>query len=118
MSPHVDLAKLDDLRALDRPGNEGFLKKIATVFLNDAEVRLTEIDRALNAGESEAVVMAAHALKGSCSYLGASQLGELCRALEMKADQGDLEGGKHALEEIRTELAAVSAVLNEEMNKA
>ncbi len=118
MSVHVDLAKLDELRALDRRGHEGFLKKIGTIFLRDAQVRLTEIERAMNAREAGAVVMAAHALKGSCSYLGALRLGELCRDMEMKADQGDLESGSRAVEEIRSELAAVSAVLTEEMNKA
>ncbi len=117
MNTHVDLAKLEELRALQRPGQEGFLKKIATVFLNDAQVRVAEIERAVQANEAEAVVMAAHALKGSCSYLGAHGLGELCRALELQAQGGELQGGSRAVEEIRNELTAVSAILTDEMAK-
>ncbi|HEX2148817.1 MAG TPA: Hpt domain-containing protein [Actinomycetota bacterium] len=114
---HVDRSKLDDLRALDRPGHEGFLARIATVFLDDADRRLEQMDRALESSDPEAVVMAAHTLKGSCSYLGAVRLAELCRAFEERADKGNLEAGTEAAEEIRRELATVKAVLTEEMNK-
>lgn len=115
---HVDRAKLDDLRALERPGHEGFLKRIATVFLDDADRRLDEMDRGLENNDTDAVVMAAHALKGSCSYLGATRLAELCSAFEERADQGNLEAGTEAAGEIRRELATVKAVLTEEMEKA
>jgi HPt (histidine-containing phosphotransfer) domain-containing protein len=118
MTVHVDPAKLDDLRALDRPGHEGFLKKIGTVFLDDAQRRLDEMDRALEANDAQAVVMASHALKGSCSYLGATRLAELCRTMEERADSGDLEDGADAAAEIKRELATVSALLTEEMEKA
>lgn len=115
MTTHVDLAKLEELRALQRPGQEGFLNKIATVFLNDAQVRVAEIERAVQGNEAEAVVMAAHALKGSCSYLGAQRLGDLCSALEVQAESGELEGGGRAVEEIKNELTTVSAILTDEM---
>jgi HPt (histidine-containing phosphotransfer) domain-containing protein len=118
MTVHVDLAKIDDLRALDRPGHEGFLKKIGTVFLDDAQRRLDEIDTALAANDAPAVVMASHALKGSCAYLGATRLAELCRAMEERADRGDLDGGAEAASEIKKELATVTALLTEEMEKA
>jgi HPt (histidine-containing phosphotransfer) domain-containing protein len=115
---HVDHSKLDDLRALDRPGNEGFLVRIATVFLDDAGRRVEAIEKGIEEQDAAAVQMAAHALKGSCSYLGATQLAELCRVTEERAEEGDLEGGGEALAKIRDELATVSAVLTEEMKKA
>ena len=118
MTVHVDQAKLDDLRALDRPGQEGFLKKIGTVFLDDAKRRLEEMDSALAANDAPALVMASHALKGSCAYLGATRLAEMCRALEERADSGDLDGGADATAAIKKELATVSELLTKEMEKA
>lgn len=114
---HVDHSKLDDLRALDRPGNEGFLIRIATVFMDDAGRRVDAIDKGIQEQDAGSIQMAAHALKGSCSYLGATQLAELCRDMEERAEQGDLEGGSEAVAGIRDELATVSAVLTEEMKK-
>lgn len=115
---HVDHSKLDDLRALDRPGNEGFLTRIATVFLDDARRRVEAIEKGVEQQDAGAVQMPAHALKGSCSYLGATQLAELCRAIEERAEQGNLEGCSEAVARIRDELTTVSALLTEEMKKA
>lgn len=115
---HVDRSKLDDLRALDRPGNEGFLTRIATVFLNDAGKRVEAIEKGLEEQDAGSIQMAAHALKGSCSYLGATRLAELCRVMEERAERGDLSGGAEEAGRIRDELETVSVVLTEEMSKA
>ncbi len=115
---HIDHSKLDDLRALDRPGHEGFLARIATVFLDDAGRRVDAMEKGLEEQDAGSIQMAAHALKGSCSYLGATQLAELCRVMEERAEEGDLDGGSEAVTKIRDELATVSAVLTEEMKKA
>ena len=93
---HVDHSKLDELRALDRPGNEGFLARIATVFLDDAERRVQAMDKGLEEQDGSSIQMAAHALKGSCSYFGATQLAEMCRTMEERAEKGDLDGGNEA----------------------
>jgi HPt (histidine-containing phosphotransfer) domain-containing protein len=114
---HVDRTKLEDLRALDRPGHQGFLTKIGTVFLDDAGRRVSEMASGLEAGDAPRVAMAAHALKGSCAYLGATRLAELCRALEERAEAGDLGDGEAVVDEIRGELETVSALLTEEMQK-
>ncbi|CAN5790733.1 hypothetical protein BH23ACT12_BH23ACT12_20330 [soil metagenome] len=116
-SVHVDTTKLGDLRALDRPGRERFLTKIGTVFLSDAHRRVDEMAAGLKSEDTPKVVMAAHALKGSCSYLGATRLAELCRALEQQAEAGDFGGGDVAVDEIRRELDTVSALLTEEMKR-
>lgn len=115
---HIDHSKLDDLRALERPGNEGFLAKIATVFIDDAGRRVEAMQLGVRSQDPAAVQMACHALKGSSSYLGATNLAELCRVMEERADQGNLGGGAEAVGEIQNELATVSALLNEAMDKA
>lgn len=110
---HVDLAKIDDLRALERPGSEGFLARILSVFLSDAGKRLDEIRRAFEREDFEALAMGAHALKGSAFYVGAHRLAEMCRQLEQLAEQKaaspDIVAG------LRQELDAVRAVLQAEI---
>jgi HPt (histidine-containing phosphotransfer) domain-containing protein len=86
--------------------------------LDDAARRLDEIDRALAAGDDPAVGMAAHALKGSCAYLGAVRLGELCRSLEERANAADLSEGAATAAGIRDEFATVAALLAEELEKS
>jgi HPt (histidine-containing phosphotransfer) domain-containing protein len=88
------------------------------VFLDDAKRRVDAIEKGLEEQDGGSIQMAAHALKGSCSYLGATQLAELCRVMEVRAEEGDLDGGGEAVAQIREELATVSAVLTEEMKKA
>ena len=109
----IDRKKLEDLRKLERPGNEGFLARIVGVFLADAEKRMREIGRGMQAADSEAVALAAHTLKGSCSYVGATHLSDLCRALEEAADRGTLDAAR--AEEVSREFDQVSAALGAEI---
>jgi HPt (histidine-containing phosphotransfer) domain-containing protein len=87
-SDHFNPAKLDDLRALERPGNEGFFARILNTFLTDAARRLEDIGKGVEEGDFQAVVMAAHTLKGSCSYVGAVRLADQMKTLEEAAHNG------------------------------
>lgn len=109
----VDQSKLAELRSLERRGNEGFVSRILGVFLEDARGRLDEISRAIGAGDPQAVALATHTLKGSCSYVGAGRLAELCRKMEATAEQGELDRERAA--EIEQEFAAVSEALAAEL---
>jgi len=112
----VDQAKLAELRALERPGKEGFFAKILGVFLDDAEKQVERIRRAAQERDHEAVAIAAHTLKGSSYYVGAGRLADLCRQLEELAEQGILEDEPAA--GVERELVEVSAVLAAEAAKA
>lgn len=113
-SVHVDQEKLDDLRALERPGKEGFLARILGVFLTDARKRVDEISRATEEGEPEALAMAAHALKSSAYYVGAHRLAEMCRQVEELAEHGVV--APEPAMDLRQELDAVSAILSREVD--
>ncbi|HEX2053009.1 MAG TPA: Hpt domain-containing protein [Actinomycetota bacterium] len=108
-SNSIDEAELTDLRALERPGNEGFAARIVGVFLRDATKRVADIGEALASDDPAAVAMAAHALKGSCAYVGADRLARLCGTMEELAEGGQLDRGLES--QIRRELDEVSAVL-------
>jgi CheY-like chemotaxis protein len=59
--------------------------------LRDAEKRLATMRQAVSTGDDEAYRKAAHAIKGSCGMLGATELQRLAGAME---DQG-LDGANH-----------------------
>ncbi|HEX2178349.1 MAG TPA: Hpt domain-containing protein [Actinomycetota bacterium] len=113
---HFDPAKLDDLRALERPGNEGFFARIINTFLTDASRRLCDIREGLKEGDYSAVVMAAHTLKGSCSYVGAVRLAGQMRALEEAAHTGPPPEG--LVDDIRAELESLRTLLAQEIEPA
>ena len=113
---HFDPAKLDDLRALERPGNEGFFARILNTFLTDAARRLEDIGKGVEEGDYQAVVMAAHTLKGSCSYVGAVRLAGQMKALEEAAQSGPPPEG--LVGEIRSELESLRRLLVEESGRA
>lgn len=117
MTTHIDPAKLASLRELERPGNEGFFARILGVFLDDAQKRLADMAAGLASSDAGALAMAAHSLKGGCAYVGADRLAELCSNLESVAERSLLDAGRTLLEEIRLEVAEVSAILSAELSE-
>ncbi len=74
----VDLERIHDATG----GDEEFLAELVSIFLEDAELRLTEIARALEAGDDGDLRRTAHKLKGSSANMGANGLAELAMSLE------------------------------------
>lgn len=114
-SGHFDPSKLDDLRALERPGSEGFFVRILTAYLADAKRRVKEIEDGLEAGDLPAAGMAAHTLKGSSAYVGAVHLAELLKALEEACQSGRTPD--NGVDEIEAELASVAELLVQEISE-
>ena len=62
---------------------------IINAFIPDTQRRLVVLQQALAARRVEAVLRAAHGLKGSCYNVGAQCLGDICGELERLAPSGD-----------------------------
>ncbi len=62
--------------------NIGNLGPVITVFLQTLNSRFTDISRAVQAKDADAIARAAHTLKGSSSQFGAEELSGLCRRME------------------------------------
>jgi HPt (histidine-containing phosphotransfer) domain-containing protein len=63
------------------------------------------------AGDIAAIVRPAHSLKSNAANVGATVLGDLCRALEVDARAGDVPDMATRIEAVETEFRAVSAAL-------
>lgn len=58
------------------------LRALYTMCLDDAERRLRTIETAAQTGDREAYIRAAHAIKGGCGMVGATELAALAAAME------------------------------------
>ena len=64
---------------------------VLTVFYEDLEGNLNEIEEFFNSGNYEDYTTKVHALKSSARIIGASALGEMAQALENAGKAGDLD---------------------------
>ena len=71
--------------------NCGNLNWLIDLFINELHNYLNELQKALDSGEGEALFLAAHKFKGSCSNLGAVGMVALCKQLERLGHANDME---------------------------
>ncbi len=109
----LDPRALAQIRALERPGAPSMLGKVIQVYLTSTPGLLTAMRAGLEERNSEAIRQAAHSLKSASANLGATQLSEMCRALEGQARAGgcpespvELDALDAAFQQVRRELEA------------
>lgn len=89
-------------------GLDKLVDRLLATFASDLGARVATLQEALRAGDPEAVVSPAHALKGAAGTVRAERLHRLCGAIEASARDGrQLDGAEEAL-----------AVCAEELEKA
>lgn len=86
-------------------------------FQVDSDERLRCIHAALSALDSQALRLAAHSFKGSCSNMGALLLARLCKELEEEARRERLEDAPELVGQIEREFAIVRILLKSERQR-
>ncbi len=94
-------------------GDRDLAREIVQLYFGLYPGRLSDIARAVSAGDAEQLNMTAHALKGSVSNIAANKAAELAYMLERMGEEGDLEGSVEILEDLGVELDAVAAFFRE-----
>jgi signal transduction histidine kinase/CheY-like chemotaxis protein len=110
----LDPAPLEAIRAIERSGRAGMLRKVISLYLETSPTRLRELREALAQGDGDALRRAAHSLKSSSANLGATQLADLSRELEGLARSGSLVGAEPLLEQAEQEYLRVAIALEGE----
>lgn len=80
---------------------------IVDEFLQHGKVRVVELDAAVANGDVQTVRLAAHALKGSLSYMGVGELTAMCRTIEKHGNAGDLSDTPALLEQVKSVIARI-----------
>jgi two-component system, sensor histidine kinase and response regulator len=88
-------------------GEEELLQEMCHIFLEESPKLLQKLQQAVAAGDSEAVMRAAHSLKGESSYLGASRTSAAARELEEIGRSLDLARASSALAALESEIAGL-----------
>jgi len=102
---------LDALRArVD--GDDQLLQEVIAMFLNDCPQRLAALQRAVEAGDADAIRVAAHAIKGAAGNLAAMPLFNAASTLERLGVESRLEPAKAAWRQLRAEATRVVSVLD------
>jgi GAF domain-containing protein/DNA-binding response OmpR family regulator/HPt (histidine-containing phosphotransfer) domain-containing protein len=114
-APAIDRATFDRLRAMLAKAPPGALAHLIETFFGNAPTLIGQMKAGAETGSAEEVRRAAHTLKSNAANFGALSLAELCRALEMQARAGNLDGAAEQIVEIEARYAAAKQGLIDEI---
>ncbi|QKE63072.1 Hpt domain-containing protein [Aquipseudomonas campi] len=110
---HLDnnvLAALQDVMEDEYP-------VLLDTFLADSDERLRSLKHAQQAADAQALRLAAHSFKGSCSNMGAPLLAGLCKQLEEAARREQLDVAPGLIEQVEREFAIVRILFRAERQR-
>jgi len=110
---HLDNAVLETLRDV----MEAEYSLLLETFLLDSEERLRLLLETSLSGDAQAMRLAAHSFKGSCSNMGALLLAGLCKELEELARRERLDATAELLEQVQREFAIVRILFKAELQR-
>ena len=90
MNVEIDESALDAIRSLQRTGKPDILARIVNMYMEKSPELISAIREGAAANDCDKVKMAAHTLKSSSAYVGASAMAEACSRVEAKASNDQL----------------------------
>jgi CheY-like chemotaxis protein/HPt (histidine-containing phosphotransfer) domain-containing protein len=101
----VDLVGFRDV--MREAGVEEVVDVTLDVYLSEAPELFRSLEAAVHGGEGEAMRRAAHSLKSASGNIRAKRLAELLQRMENQGRDGDVEGARRALPDLRDAYEAV-----------
>jgi HPt (histidine-containing phosphotransfer) domain-containing protein len=92
-------------------GGERFLAELIDTFLGDAPALVATLRASHAGGEAEELRRAAHTLKSNGQTFGAGHFSELCRELEGRARNGELDRASELLDRVEKGYGALEEAL-------
>jgi CheY-like chemotaxis protein/HPt (histidine-containing phosphotransfer) domain-containing protein len=103
----VDMALLEE----QIEGDTELLRTLVSVFEEDQERLLHDLDAALSSGDAEGAETAAHTLKGALGVLGAQPVCELASQMEVAAQENRLDDCQAAHARLRDSVLSLNKEL-------
>ncbi len=116
--PLLDRSALEAIRALQSDAAPDLLARVISLYFESAPDLIARLRTGLEAGDYNAVRVAAHTLKSSSANLGATALAELSKQLELAARTGIIGPGVPDAQAIEREYDAVREALQAEIGQA
>ncbi len=100
---HIPTSSDFDWRQLNQLAGEDpdFEAELLALFLADAEISLSRIERAIATQNMQSLADTAHSLRGASANVGASALAAVARQLEQTVSQGCLTGARSLLMQLQ-----------------
>ncbi len=109
----LDSAKLDELRALQRPGMANVLQRIVNAYLRATPELIRALQEAHTRQDRAALRVSAHTLKSSSANVGATNLAEQCFQLESQAETAEWSELSNLMKELLMHCDPVIEALQE-----
>ena len=105
---------LDLVGTLENLGGDPELyQEILDFFMEMVPQQLDDLQAVQEAGDVAAVDLQAHSMKGGAANVGAVRVTAVARELETLAKSGSLDGAADLVVQLRTEFAALQAVISQ-----
>ena len=117
LDPVLDTTILDDLRSLDDEGSSDSLGRVLSVYIDESSQLLTQLDRAVEKGDGEAVSAIAHSLRSMSGNVGASMLAGLCERLLQLGRRSSMDEAVETVTAIQAEHAALCGSLSKMLSE-
>jgi HPt (histidine-containing phosphotransfer) domain-containing protein len=88
----LDMRVIESLKELGGEEDPGLVLELVGMFLQDAPLRMREIETSLASGDIGTLERAAHTLKSSSANIGAARFSASCKAMEELARRKSYEG--------------------------
>lgn len=105
----INIAQFEELQALL---DEDFIDLIKN-YISDSEVRIQEMQTALDNDDNRAGFEAAHSLKGASANFGATTLTELCYQLQEACRENTIQDHQQLVSDIASQSKQVNAKILE-----
>ena len=109
----INATALNRLKEMTGDVDITFLRKVLSMFIEQGEQQMEEIKAALAANQIQELGSQAHKLKGSALNIGAEELAETCRQMEMKGRENDGSGMKELVEKLIRDFESAKKALSE-----
>jgi len=114
----VNMQAIENIRKLQRPGKPDIVKKVLNVYFDKSPALVQDIIEGHKAGNLKQVKEAAHSLKSSSAYVGAENIYENCKRIELAADSDALNDVQDIVDDLESSYNAIAANLSHYVENA
>jgi len=107
----IDAGVLDGLSTLPQSENQDLVDRVIAAYLSSSAELMESLYAAMDSGDASSVRASAHALKSSSANVGAIHFADLCKSMETKTREDDLEPALKLRHQIEEEYKRVIAEL-------
>jgi HPt (histidine-containing phosphotransfer) domain-containing protein len=109
----IDLSIVQNLIDLGGDDGKDFLKEIIDLYIQQYPELFNNIKNGAKSGDAVLMYQSAHALKGASLNVGAKEMADLCKQIELKGKEGVMTG----IPELIANLETVYPLTVDELNK-